>query len=44
MKMKAVFIEENDDGSYSAYLYGRCICTGTLDECRRSLIMNGKQP
>lgn len=40
--MQAVRIERNLDGTYSAYIFGRCICTGTNDECISALRANGE--
>ena len=35
--MKAVRIERNSDGTYSAYIYDHCVYTGTYGECVREL-------
>ena len=40
--MKAVRIECNSDGSYSAYIFSHCIYTGSYDECVRQLAYNGE--
>lgn len=31
--MKALRIEKNDDGTYSAYIFDHCIYTGSYPEC-----------
>lgn len=40
--MKSVRIEKNNNGTYSAYIYSTCICTGTYDECVQALRWNGE--
>lgn len=35
--MNSVRIEKNNDGSYSAYIYSHCVCTGTYSECETEL-------
>lgn len=40
--MKAVRIERNPDGTYSAYIYSHCIHTGTYAECQRELSYHGE--
>ena len=41
--MKAVRIIENSDGTYSAYIFSQCICTGTYEECQQELSYHGEQ-
>ena len=40
--MKAVRIERNSDGTYSAYIYDHCVHRGTYDECVRELSYHGE--
>lgn len=41
--MKAVRIEPNSDGTYSAYIYDHCICDHkSYDECVRELSYHGE--
>jgi len=35
--MRAVRIIKNNDGTYSAYIFSRCIYTGTYENCVREL-------
>ena len=35
--MKAVRIEKNTDGTYSAYIFNNCIYTGTYEDCIKEL-------
>ena len=39
---KAVRIEENTDGTYSAYIFDGCIHTGTYNDCVRQLAFHGE--
>jgi hypothetical protein len=40
--MKAVRIERNSDGTYSAYIYLTCYCTGTYEVCLQALKNQGE--
>jgi len=35
--VRAVRIEKNKDGTYSAYIFSHCIYTGTYENCIREL-------
>ncbi len=37
---KSVEIERNRDGTYSIFLYGRRVFTGTLEECNAEIASN----
>lgn len=41
--MKAVRIEPNKDGTWSAYIFDSCVCTGTYQECVDVLRFNGEE-
>jgi hypothetical protein len=41
--MKPVRIEQNADGTYSAYIYSTCICRGAYDECVRAVEAHGER-
>jgi len=40
--LKAVRIESNGDGTYSAYIYDHCIYTGTYEQCQQELSYHGE--
>lgn len=40
--MKSVRIEPNGNGTYSAYIFSTCVCTGTKGECETAIIANGE--
>jgi len=40
--MQPVRIEPNGNGTYSAYIFGSCVCTGTYEQCKSALIANGE--
>lgn len=35
--MKAVRITKNNNGTYSAWIFSHCICTGTYEDCIKAL-------